>query len=259
MHEDRRATEAGIDRRAALGAIGGLAAMGAVAAAAGNAGRRGTAVVTQEQLGWNESRGEYVLPDLPYAYTALEPHIDTQTMQIHHDKHHQGYVNGTNRALQALEDIRMGRGDPGLIKHWSRELSFNGSGHVNHTMFWFGMAPEEDGGGGQPEDDALAERLEQDFGSFNQFAAHFKLAAGAVEGSGWGWLVHDPVSGKLRIIQGEKQQDLMMTGVVPLLGVDVWEHAYYLRYQNRRGDYLDAFMNVINWSEIARRYRAATT
>jgi len=237
MHEDRRATEAGIDRRAALGAIGGLAAMGAGAAAAGNAGRRGTAVVTQEQLGWNESRGEYVLPDLPYAYSALEPHIDTQ----------------------ALEDIRMGRGDPGLIKHWSRELSFNGSGHVNHTMFWFGMAPEEDGGGGQPEDDALAERLQQDFGSFNQFAAHFKLAAGAVEGSGWGWLVHDPVSGKLRIIQGEKQQDLMMTGVVPLLGVDVWEHAYYLRYQNRRGDYLDAFMNVINWPEIARRYRAATT
>ena len=242
-------------RRAALGAAGVLGA-GALFGAATPASAGRVATLTAESLGWNPATALYDLPDLPYAYDALAPHIDEQTMRIHHTKHHQGYINGLNNALVKLRDIREGSGDVALMKHWSRELSFHGSGHVNHTMFWQGMAPAGKGGGGYPEG-ALAERIERDFGTFEQFAAHFKAAAKSVEGSGWGWLVHEPVSGRLLVIQGEKQQDMMMTGVVPLLGVDVWEHAYYLNYQNRRADYLDAFMNIINWAEIGRRYEAA--
>ncbi len=247
-----------MSRRSALGMAG---ALGAGALLAGHSRASAFAsrasVMDAASLGWNASTGEYEVPPLPYGYDALAPHIDEQTMRIHHDKHHQGYVNGLNRALANLRDIREGKGDIALIKHWSRELSFHGSGHVNHTMFWTGMAPEGEGGGGYPEG-ALAERIERDFGTFEQFAAHFKAAAKAVEGSGWGWLALEPVAGKLVVLQEEKQQDMMMTGVVPLLGVDVWEHAYYLNYQNRRGDYLDAFMRIVNWAEIGRRYAAAS-
>jgi superoxide dismutase len=186
-----------LSRRAALGAAGAIGAgalFGAASPASGAAMR--SAVLSDEHLGWNPAKGEYDLPPLPYAYDALAPHIDEQTMRIHHTKHHQGYINGLNKALVKLRDIREGSGDIGLIKHWSRELSFHGSGHVNHTMFWYGMAPADNGGGGYPEGD-LATRIERDFGTFEQFAAHFKAAAKAVEGSGWGWLVHEPVSGKL--------------------------------------------------------------
>ena len=241
-----------IDRRTALGTIAGAAALGAFAASTP------ASLLSPETLGWNPAKGEYEVPPLPYGYDALEPFIDAQTMHIHHDKHHAGYVRGLNKALLKLRDIREGTGDVGLIKHWSRELSFHGSGHVNHSLFWTGMAPAGRGGGGYPAPGGdLAKRIDRDFGSFEQFVAQFKAAAKSVEGSGWGWLVHDPVSGRLLVIQGEKQQDMMMTGVTPLLGVDVWEHAYYLKYQNRRGDYLTAFMNVVNWPEITRRFGAA--
>lgn len=250
-HETPPTETSMMSRRAAIGAAG---ALGAGVLFGGSASAR---VADGGTLGWNNATGEYELPDLPYAYDALAPHIDEQTMRIHHGKHHAGYIRGLNRALKALRDIREGSGDVGLIKHWSREVSFHGSGHVNHAMFWAGMAPEGAGGGGFPEG-ALAARIERDFGTFEQFAAHFKAASKSVEGSGWGWLVWEPVAGRLLVIQGEKQQDMMMTGVVPLLGVDVWEHAYYLRYQNRRADYLDAFMRVINWAEIGRRFAAAT-
>lgn len=242
------------DRRAALGSIGALAGAGALASFAAPAR---AASLAPGALGWDAATGEYTLAPLPYAPDALEPFIDAETMRIHHGRHHAGYVRGLNTALTKLREIREGGGDPALVKHWSREVSFHGSGHINHALFWTGMAPAGSGGGGYPEG-PLAQRIERDFGSFEQFVAHFKAAANTVEGSGWGWLVHDPVSGRLLIIQGEKQQDLMMTGVMPLLGVDVWEHAYYLKYQNRRGDYLDAFMQIIHWPEIARRYRDAT-
>ncbi|MAY73297.1 MAG: superoxide dismutase [Phycisphaerae bacterium] len=211
------------------------------------------AALSADQLGWDESKSEYTLPPLPYEPGALEPHIDEQTMSIHHDKHHAGYVKGLNKALGELEGIRTGSADPGLIKHWSRELAFNGSGHVNHTLFWTGMAPSSDGGGGRPGG-ALGERIDQDFGSFSQFVAHFKGASKAVEGSGWGWLVYEPIARRLMVIQMEKHQDLTVSGVSPLLGIDVWEHAYYLKYQNKRADYVDAFMNVVNWPEIERRF-----
>ncbi|MEM7621974.1 MAG: superoxide dismutase [Planctomycetota bacterium] len=248
-------TQPPIDRRAALAAIGGLSLAGAAAASAAVSGST-RSILAAEPVGWDESTGEYTLPDLPYAYDALEPHIDAQTMEIHHSKHHAGYVRGLNRALAKLEGIRTGTEDPALIKHWSRELAFHGGGHVNHTLFWLGMAPADSGGGGRPAGE-LARRIDQDFGSFAQFVAHFKAASGAVEGSGWGWLVFDPVARRLRVTQMEKQQDTSMTGTVPLLGVDVWEHAYYLRYQNRRSAYVDAFMNIVNWPEVARRFEAA--
>jgi Fe-Mn family superoxide dismutase len=242
-----------IDRRAALAAMG-VAGAGAIFGAGRSASG---AVLADRQIGYDPSKGRYTLPPLPYDYDALEPHIDAQTMRLHHDKHHQGYVNGLNDALTKLRDIREG-GDASLVQHYSRELAFNGSGHVNHALFWTGMAPEDRGGGGYPEG-ALSERIERDFGSFSQFAAHFKAASGSVEASGWGWLVFEPMANKLMVLQVEKHQNLFFNGIVPLLGIDVWEHAYYLKYQNRRGDYIDAFMNVVNWPEIARRYEAAAS
>lgn len=254
MTDNQPQTHAPIDRRTAIAALGGLGLAGAAAGSTAASGATAFSLFA-DQLGWDETRGEYVLPDLPYAYDALEPHIDAQTMEIHHSKHHAGYVRGLNRALAKLEGIRNGAEDPALIKHWSRELAFHGGGHVNHTLFWTGMAPAGAGGGGRPSGE-LARRIDQDFGSYEQFVAHFKAASGAVEGSGWGWLVFDPISRRLRVLQMEKQQDTMITGNIPVLGVDVWEHAYYLRYQNRRGAYLDAYLNVINWSEVARRFAA---
>ncbi len=253
MHHEEPITESRtLSRRAAIGA--GVAA--AVAAPTALAASR-RSLLTTDQLGWDAAAGEYTLPPLPYAYDALEPHIDAQTMEIHHSKHHAGYVRGLNRALRELAAARQAQ-DAGLVKHWSREVSFHGSGHVNHTLFWHSMKPAGEGGGGGPTG-ALAEAMRASFGSVEQGLWQFKAASRSVEASGWGWLVHDPVSGGLLVIQGEKQQDLMMTGVVPLLGLDVWEHAYYLRYQNRRADYVEAFMNVVDWEAVARRHAAATT
>ncbi len=243
-----------IDRRAALGALTAGAA-GIALAASPAAGQEGSGDGPGARLGWDENLGEYVLSPLPYAYDALEPHIDARTMQIHHDRHHAGYVRGLNRALAELAKIRAGESGP--IQHWSRQLSFHGGGHINHTLFWEGMAPESEGGGGEPTG-ALAEAIGASFGSFDAFSTHFQAASRAVEGSGWGWLAFDPVSRRLLVLQMENQQKLLTTGMVPLLGVDVWEHAYYLQYQNRRGDYVAAFMNVINWPVIEARYAKAS-
>ncbi|MBK7405070.1 MAG: superoxide dismutase [Phycisphaerales bacterium] len=203
-------------------------------------------------LGWDSAKGEYTLPPLPYDYAALEPHIDAQTMQIHHDKHHAGYVKGLNNALAKLAEARQA-GDAGLIAHWSKQLSFHGSGHVNHTLFWLGMAPSGKGGGGEPSG-SLRAAIDRDFGSFDKFSWQFREAAKSVEGSGWGWLVFEPLGRRLAVIQGENQQKLMLTGAAPLLGLDVWEHAYYLKYQNRRAEYVDAFMNVVNWGFVQSRF-----
>ncbi len=195
--------------------------------------------------GYDAAKGEFILPALPYDKSALEPHIDATTMEIHHGKHHKAYVDGLNKALAALRDIREG-GDAALIKHWSREVSFHASGHINHTLFWQMMASEKSGGGGQPSG-KLAESITRDFGSFDKFAAHFKAAAAQVEGSGWAWLIQEPLSQRLMIVQQEKQQDMMPTDARAILGIDVWEHAYYIKYQNKRSDYISAFMKVINW------------
>lgn len=242
-----------LNRRGALAAFGALGAAAIAGQAGAQEGIRTQPApkpwLTPEELGWDSAKGEYVLPALPYAANALEPHIDAQTMTIHHDKHHAAYVAGANKALAELARIREGQGDVPLIKHWSRELSFHLSGHINHTLFWRMMAPAGKGGGGQPTG-KLLNALEKDFGSFEKFVAHFKAAAAQVEGGGWAWLVVEPFSGRLYVTQEEKQQDMFITGTRPLLGVDVWEHAYYLKYQNKRSDYVNAFMQVANWSFV---------
>ncbi|MEM8783656.1 MAG: superoxide dismutase [Planctomycetota bacterium] len=203
--------------------------------------------------GYDADKGLYVVPPLPYAYDALEPAIDEQTMRIHHTKHHQGYVNGLNTALAKLANARDAN-DFGLIRHLSRSVSFNGGGHTLHTLFWNNMAPA--GEGGQPSGN-LARCIEECFGGMNKLKAHFVAAASGVEGSGWGMLGVDLVSGQLIIVQGENQQKLTTWGFVPILVCDVWEHAYYLNYQNKRKDYVNAFWGVINWLEVAKRYDAA--
>jgi Fe-Mn family superoxide dismutase len=198
---------------------------------------------------------KYELPPLPYAYNALEPHIDEQTMRLHHDKHHLGYVNGLNNALEKLEAARAA-GDFSLVKHWSREAAFHGSGHFMHAIFWPNMAPAGRGGGGEPTGD-LAAQIEKDFGGFAKFKAQFTAASNAVEGSGWGLLVWEPLNAQLEVLQSEKHQNLTQWGVRPLLVLDVWEHAYYLKYQNNRGAYVDAWWNVVNWADVAERFKAA--
>lgn len=242
-----------VDRRTALSTIG-LSGLGAaLLAATPEAQAQGAPF---NPLGWDPATREYTLPPLPYEYDALEPHIDTQTMRIHHDIHHAGYVRGLNKAIAELDRLRDAQ-DPALIKHWSRELAFHGSGHVNHALFWMSMAPPSRGGGAPPEG-PLADAIQRDFGSLDNLTWQFKAASKSVEGSGWGWLVYEPIARRLLVTQREKQQDVSVNGAVPLLGVDVWEHAYYLKYQNRRGDYLDAFMNVVNWTFVSTLFERAT-
>lgn len=191
------------------------------------------------------------LPPLPYDYEALEPHIDAQTMRLHHDKHHLAYVNGLNTAEAKLAECRE-KGDFALVKHWEREAAFHGAGHFLHCIFWENMGPN---GGGQPSG-ALAAAIDKHFGSFDKFAAQFKAAGTAVEASGWVLLVHNCKTGALDILTAEKHQDLGQWVVAPLLVCDVWEHAYYLKYQNNRAAYIDGFMKVINWADVEKRFQA---
>ena len=196
--------------------------------------------------GWDAAKGEYVLPPLPYDYAALEPYIDEQTMRLHHDIHHAGYVKGLNAALKGLEEMRAGVRPPSEVGDLTRRLSFHGSGHFLHVVFWNSMAPPGKGVGGEAQG-RVGEAIDRDFGGMTPFRVQFKSAAAQVEGSGWAILALEPVSGRLMILQAEKHQNLSVWGVVPLLSLDVWEHAYYLRYQNRRADYIDAWLNLVNW------------
>ena len=196
----------------------------------------------------------FELPPLPYDYNALEPYIDTQTMQLHHDKHHAAYVTNLNNALGNHEFASLPVDDvlrrinevPENIRTAVRN---NGGGHSNHTMFWQIMKPN---GGGEPTG-ALANAIQSTFGSFDAFKAAFNDAGVKRFGSGWAWLVLDR-SGKLQVISTANQDSPLMDGLYPVMGNDVWEHAYYLKYQNRRPDYLNAWWNVVNWDAIARRY-----
>jgi len=197
--------------------------------------------------------GGHRLPPLPYAYNALEPYIDEATMRIHHDKHHQSYVDGLNRAEKELQTARR-TGNFDLVKHWERELAFNGAGHYLHTVFWSAMSPQ---GGGEPQGE-LAAAIRRDFGSFAAFKQQFSQAAEKVEGGGWAILVWSPRSGRLEILQAEKHQNLSQWESIPLLPLDVWEHAYYLKHQNRRADYIRDWWNVVNWPYVAERYAAAS-
>jgi superoxide dismutase, Fe-Mn family len=191
--------------------------------------------------------GEYVLPDLPYDYAALEPLYDEQTLKLHHDKHHAGYVTKLNAALSKLDKARSAN-DYSSIQAISDELAFNGSGHVLHTLFWHSMKP---GGNNGKIPADLTKELEKSFGSADKALAQFAAATKAVEGSGWGILAFEPFSQKLIILQCEKHQNLTFWSAVPLLVCDVWEHAYYLKYKNDRGLWVDNFMKLANWEFAA--------
>jgi Fe-Mn family superoxide dismutase len=193
--------------------------------------------------------GGHQLPDLPYAYDALEPVIDEKTLRLHHDKHHAGYVRGLNNAEMKLAEFRKS-GDFSLIKHWERELAFHGSGHILHTLYWTNMSSD---GGGSPKG-ILSRAIVKEFGNLENFKKHLVAATRSVEGSGWGIFGYHSVFKKLVILQEEKHQDLTQWGLIPLLVIDVWEHAYYLKYQNRRAEYIEAFFDVINWPGIGKRF-----
>jgi Fe-Mn family superoxide dismutase len=198
----------------------------------------------------------HTLPALPYDFSALEPHIDTQTMQIHHGKHHQAYVNNLNAALdkhpelhnKSLEDLL--RGLTGVPEDIRTAVRNNGGGHHNHSLFWTLMSPK---GGGEPAG-ALADAITRAFGGFAKFKEQFAAAGTGRFGSGWAWLIWN--NGKLEITSTPNQDTPVMEGKSPILGLDVWEHAYYLKYQNRRPDYIAAWWNVVNWTEVAKRFAA---
>ncbi|WP_081413314.1 superoxide dismutase [Aneurinibacillus terranovensis] len=196
--------------------------------------------------------GGHNLPPLPYPYNALEPHIDEKTMRLHHDKHHKSYVEGLNKAEKEMQRARQ-KNDFVLIKHWEREAAFNGAGHYLHTIFWHNMSPN---GGGRPTG-AIAQEIDRTFGSFDAFKAHFSAAAEKVEGGGWALLVWSPRSHRMEILQAEKHQNLSQQDVIPLLVLDVWEHSYYLKYNDRRPEYIDAWWNVVNWSDVNERFLPA--
>ena len=198
----------------------------------------------------------FSVPDLPYDYAALEPHIDEQTMRLHHDKHHQAYVDKANGALEGTE----WEGKPieevianldSLPADKKGAVRNNGGGHLNHSLFWESMSPD---GGGAPSGD-LASAIDDAFGSFDAFKEQFEANGVGQFGSGWTWLVLD--GGELKLVKTGNQDSPILEGQTPLLGNDVWEHAYYLKYQNKRPDYLKAWWNVVNWDKVAERYAAA--
>jgi Fe-Mn family superoxide dismutase len=197
----------------------------------------------------------FTLPPLPYDYSALEPHIDTQTMQIHHDKHHAAYISNANTALESYADLQQYSAED-LLKNINEvpeairtAVRNNVGGHVNHTLFWEIMGPN---GGGEPTG-ALSEAINKVFGSFADFKAKVNDAGVKRFGSGWSWLVLDK-GGNLQVLSTANQDSPLMDGQTPILGVDVWEHAYYLKYQNLRAKYLEAWWNTVNWAEVAKRF-----
>jgi Fe-Mn family superoxide dismutase len=195
---------------------------------------------------------DYTLPDLPYDYSALEPSISGRIMELHHSKHHQAYVTGANTALAQLAEAR-DSDNLANVNKLEKDLAFNLGGHVNHSIFWTNLSPD---GGDKPTGD-LAAAIDDQFGSFDKFQAHFTATALGVQGSGWAVLAWDSIGQRLIIVQFFDQQGNLPAGIVPLLMLDVWEHAYYLDYQNVRADYVKAFWNIANWDNAQQRLQAA--
>jgi Fe-Mn family superoxide dismutase len=241
-----------LSRREALGAIA-ICAVGARAASARAAAARDSVAHTGAII---TAPGPHTLPALPYPAAALEPHIDAQTMEIHHARHHQAYVDNLNEALKKAPEL-MNRplhellaSLEGVPENLRIAVRNNGGGHVNHTQFWTVMSPK----GGGPPTGAIADALNSTFGSFDKFKQLFNQAATSRFGSGWAWLSEE--NGKLIVHSTANQDTPSMEGRQALFGLDLWEHAYYLKYQNRRPDYIDAWWNVINWDEVNRRLRS---
>jgi len=195
---------------------------------------------------------KYVLPDLTYDYGALEPSISGKIMELHHDKHHLAYVNGANLALEALEEARA-KNDMTWVNKLQKDLAFNLAGHVNHAVFWRNMSPE---GGDKPVGE-LAAAIDEFFGSYDAFRAHFTAAALGIQGSGWAILAWDILGSKLIIEQLYDHQGNLAVGSIPLLMLDMWEHAFYLDYQNVKGEYVKAFWDIVSWPDIQARFEAA--
>ena len=195
----------------------------------------------------------YTLPDLDYDYSALEPYISAEIMQLHHDKHHKAYVDGANTALDKLAEAR-DKGEFGAISKLEKDLAFNLGGHTNHSVFWKNLAPNA------PErpDGELAAAIDEYFGTFEGFRAQFSEAAKSIQGSGWGALVYDPIAGRLNTLAFYDQQNNLPVGSVPLLLLDMWEHAFYQQYKNVKADYVTAFWNIVNWSDVAERFAKAS-
>jgi len=194
----------------------------------------------------------YTLPDLDYDYGALEPHISAEIMQLHHDKHHAAYVKGANDALEAMAEAR-DKGEFGAVNKLEKDLAFHLGGHVNHSVFWKNMSPD---GGGRPEGE-LAAAIDETFGSFDAFQGQFNAAANGLQGSGWSMLVWDSLGGRLNINQLFDQQANVPVGQLPLLQLDMWEHAFYLQYKNVKADYVKAWWNVVNWADVTERFTRA--
>jgi len=215
-------------------------------------------------LGWRPSessfesgpgalrKGEYTLPVLPYPQDALEGFLSAETLEIHHDRHHAGAVRGLNKALASLAQAEED-GNYSSVRSLTRAVAYYGSSHVLHTLYWNSMSPK---GGGDPPA-GLKKALESSFGSVDRFRKHFAAATKATEASGWGVLAYEPLGDRLVILAVESHEQMGLQGAVPLLACDVWEHAYYLQYQNRRGEYVDKFMDVMNWDSAAKRLSAA--
>ena len=240
-----------IPRRQALRNLGlGAAVLAAAPAlvAAPASGKAGEA--KESEVGFKD--GKFILPPLPYDYNALEPAIDEATMKLHHDIHHAAYVKGANAALEALAAIAAGTGDVALTGHWNNELAFHGSGHALHVLFWNNMKK-----GGSAPAGALAAAIKDSFGGQAQFEKLFAATATAVQGSGWAILGYDAVSRRLQVIGAEKHQNQSLQSITPILAIDVWEHAYYLKYQNKRADYIKAFLTVVNYDDVAARLAKA--
>ena len=197
---------------------------------------------------------KYTLPELTYDYAALEPNISGRIMELHHDKHHLAYVNGANTALEQLAEAR-DRGDYANINKLQKDLAFHLSGHVNHSIFWLNLSPN---GGDKPTGE-LAAAIDEFFGSFDKFQAHFNAAAMGIQGSGWAFLAWDSLGKKLIIEQLYDQQGNIATATIPLLMLDMWEHAFYLDYVNVKADYVKAFWNIVNWADVQARFEAAST
>ncbi|MDO5732097.1 superoxide dismutase [Corynebacterium sphenisci] len=196
----------------------------------------------------------YELPELDYDYSALEPHISGEIMELHHSKHHQNYVNGANTALEKLAEARDNGTIGGIVTAVSKDLAFNLGGHTNHSIFWKNLSPN---GGDKPTGE-LAAAIDDQFGSFDKFVAHFSAAATGLQGSGWAVLGYDHIAGRLVIQQLTDQQGNISINLTPLLMLDMWEHAFYLQYKNVKADYVKAFWNVVNWADVAERFAKAS-
>jgi Fe-Mn family superoxide dismutase len=227
-----------------------LSTLGAASIVAATVSKNSFADSKNDSAKFLEEQPQAVLPKLDFNYDALEPYIDKETMETHHTKHHQAYVDGINAARKKIIEARE-KSDYSTLEHWTKKLTFHSGGHFLHSLFWKTLCPASQSGN---PSDLLSKRINMDFGSFESFKEQFSAAASAVEGSGWALLHVDNQTKALSILIAENQHKLSPWGSTPILGIDVWEHAYYLKYRNKRAEYIKAWWNVINWNQVSKNF-----